>query len=186
MRQAIVALSMAACDLSSGDDDADTRESVACPLNDRWEPNDDPDDPTDITWDSADEASVWHEVDGAYLCPGEDDWYRFKVAGLDYDAHYLLVRALVKDAGLCGAACGEPVIAAGPEHAMTIEVYRADTREPLIAHTADGGVLALAGSGDEYADGLLLRVHSDTPTAEYPYRLSVSVRNYEGEDECEC
>ncbi|MCY1053518.1 hypothetical protein [Nannocystis sp. SCPEA4] len=190
LRQAVVVLSMAACDPSSGDGDADSGDdtggAVACPLNDAWEPNDDPDDPTDMAWDAADTWSAWHEVDDAYLCPGEDDWYRIDLAGLGYSVHYLYVRALVKDAGLCGAACGEPVLAAGPENAMTIEVYRADTHEALIAQTADDGVLALAGSGDDYADGLLLRVHSDTPTAEYPYRLSVSVRNYEGEDECEC
>lgn len=185
MRQASIALAFAACDLSSGDDEP-PGDPVACPLNDAWEPNDDLDRPTAVPWDSADAWSVYHEVDDAYLCPGEDDWYRFDGADLGDTARHLHVRALIKNAGLCGAACGEPVIPAGPEHAMTIEIYRADTREPLTAQTADGGVLALGGRGDAYAHALLLRVHSDTRGAEYPYRLLVDLRSDEGEDECEC
>lgn len=120
------------------------------------------------------------------LCAGEDDWYRFDVAGLNYSEHHLYVRGLVKDAGLCGASCGQPVIAPGPEHAMTIEVYRGDTLEPLTAQTADHGVLKFGGWGEEYSHGLLIRVYSPTATAAYPYRLTVEIRNYDGEDECEC
>ncbi|WAS97851.1 hypothetical protein [Nannocystis punicea] len=188
--QVVVASALAACDLPpDGTPDTtgtSTTGADACPLNDAWEPNDDPDDPTDVAWTGVDQWSAYHEVSDAYLCPGEDDWYRFDVAHLGYSVHYLHVRALVKDAGLCGAACGEPVIAAGPENEMTVEVYRADTRELLIAQTADGGVLAFDGYGDDYAGTLLIRVHSDTPDAQYPYRLLVDMRNYEGEDECEC
>lgn len=193
LRHVVISSALAACDLASRDGDdpgtsaaASTTGAAACPLNDAWEPNDDPDDPTDVAWSRVSEWSAYHEVADAYLCPGEDDWYRFDVADLGYAVHYLYVRALVKDAGLCGAACGEPVLAPGPGNAMAIEVYRADTHEPLTAQTADGGVLALGGYGDDYAGTLLVRVHSDTATAEYPYRLSVELRNYEGEDECEC
>lgn len=198
MRQAAGALALAACDPTAGsasdpsspgatdDASASTTGAFACPLNDLWEPNDDADGPTRVTWDSVDEWSAYHEVADAYLCPGEDDWYRFDVAGLGYTTHYLYVRALVKEAGLCGAACDEPVLPPGPEHTMTIEVYRGDTREPLTAQTADDGVLALGGFGDEYAGVLLIRVYSPEATAGYPYRLGVNVRNYEGEDECEC
>lgn len=193
-------LVLAACDLLP-DDDADPQQTTgattsettaaattgdALCMNDAWEPNNDADDAASIIWSWADNWQAYHEIEGAHLCPGEDDWYRFDVAGLNYSEHYLYVRGLVKGAGLCGAGCGEPVIPPGPEHAMTIEVYRGDTLEPLTAQTADHGVLALGGWGEEYSHSLLIRVYSPTATAAYPYRLTVDMRNYDGEDECEC
>ena len=125
-------------------------------------------------------------MDDAYLCSGEGDWYQFDVESLGYDVHFLLVRALIEDAGLCGLACGDVVISEGPEHAMTIEVYRAIDMQLLATQTDDDGVLAFGGIGDQFGQDLLLHVFSPTPEAEYPYRLTVEMRNYDGEDECEC
>jgi hypothetical protein len=173
----------------SGENETETTtggaETPSC--DDGWEPNPSAEQPSMVTWESADEWAAHHQIDDAVLCAGEHDWYRFDVQSLGYSEHYLYVRALIKDAGLCGEACDQPVIPAGPEHAMTIEVYREDDVELLATLTDDDGVLVLNGpGGDAYADDLLIHVFSPTGTAEYPYRLSVSIRNYDGEDECEC
>src|SRR5690606_25131669 len=106
---------------------SDTTGAGGCELNDLMEPNPGPDEATQVAWGAADMWSAYHAISDAYLCAGEDDWYRFDVAGLDYTTHFVYIRALVKDAGLCGAACDEPVLMPGPEHAITVEVYRGDT-----------------------------------------------------------
>ena len=70
---------------------------------------------------------------------------------------------------------------------MTIDVHRADTMDLIGTSSSDDGVLWFNGAGgDAFAHDVLLHVYSATPDAEYPYRLQVSIRNYEGEDECEC
>ena len=163
-----------------------TTTTTGCDLNDPWGPNPSPDVAADVSWGAADPWSAFHAISDAYLCAGEDDWYRFDVAGLRYTTHFVYIRALVEDAGLCGAACDEPVLMPGPEHALTVEVYRGDTDALLTAQTDDDGVLMLGGFGDDYAHTLLIRVYSPTASAGFPYRLSVNIRNYEGEDECEC
>lgn len=153
--------------------------------DDVWEPNPDAARASQVAWESADAWSAWRALDDLYLCPGDEDWYAFDLAALDYEIHAVYIRALVADAGLCGADCDETVISTGPQHAMTLEVYRGDTTELLMTQTADDGVLVLDGYGDDYARGLRVRVHSPT-AAGFPYRLTVNIRNYEGEDECEC
>jgi hypothetical protein len=159
----------------------------ACEFHDGWEPNFSPEKPSMVPWQSFDEWTAYHRIDDAGLCAGEDDWYHVDVESLGYAEHYLYIRALIKDAGLCGADCGSPVIPAGPRHAMTVEVYRADTMELLTTRTQDDGVLSINGpGGDPYAHALLIHVFSPTVDAAYPYRLSIEVRNYDGEDECEC
>lgn len=158
-----------------------------CEIQDHWEPNPSAEEPSMMTWDSADDWVAHRQIDELGLCEAEDDWYHFDVASLGYTEHYLYIRALIKDAGLCGADCGSPVIPAGPRHAMTIEVYRADTMQLLTSRTDDDGVMSINGpGGDDYAHQLLIHVFSPTLDAAYPYRLSVQVRNYDGEDECEC
>jgi hypothetical protein len=172
-----------------GEDETETTsaETGTESCDDSWEPNPSADQASRIMWQSADEWTAQQHIDDASLCSGEDDWYHFDVQSLGYVEHYLYVRALIKDAGLCGLNCDEPVIPAGPQHAMTIEIYRADDVELLASLTDDDGVLVINGpGGDAYADDLLIHVFSPTPTAEYPYRLSVAIRNYDGEDECEC
>jgi hypothetical protein len=174
-----------------GDDGTDETETTGgtgmSSCEDEWEPNSPAEQASMMTWQAADEWSAYRDIDDAGLCPGDDDWYHFEVESLDYVEHYLYIRALVKDAGLCGPGCGEPAIPAGPQHAMTVEVYRADDGALLASETDDDGVLSINGpSGEAYSHNLLIHVFSPTLSAEYPYRLSVSIRNYDGEDECEC
>jgi hypothetical protein len=174
-----------------GDDETDETETTGgtgmSNCEDEWEPNSPAEQASMMTWEAADEWSAYRDIDDAGLCPGDDDWYHFEVESLDYVEHYLYIRALVKDAGLCGPGCGEPAIPAGPQHAMTIEVYGAADGALLASETDDDGVLSINGpSGEAYSHNLLIHVFSPTLSAEYPYRLSVSIRNYDGEDECEC
>ncbi|MFV8753140.1 hypothetical protein ACNOYE_21535 [Nannocystaceae bacterium ST9] len=158
-----------------------------CELNDIWEPNPSADQPSMVTWQQVNPWSAYRLMQDDYLCAGEEDWYHFDVASLNYAEHFLYIRALIKDAGLCGLSCDDPVIENGPQHAMTIEVYRADNMQLLMTSTQQDGVISLNGpGGDDYAHELLIRVYSQTAWAEYPYRLSVEIRNYDGEDECEC
>jgi hypothetical protein len=157
-----------------------------CQFKDPWEPNASAHQPSMVAWESADEWTAHHQIDDAGLCAGEDDWYHYEVESLGYVEHYLYIRALVENAGLCGADCGQPVLPAGPKYAMTVEVYRADNMQMLTSYTDDDGVLVINGpGGDAYAHDLLIHVFSHT-LAQYSYRLSVEVRNYDGEDECEC
>jgi hypothetical protein len=195
-----LALALAGCengDLDESDSQPSTSEEVPvenetapeldCELIDAWEPNFSPEKPSMVTWHHSDEWVAQRDIEDAYLCASEDDWYHFDVEALGYEVHYLYVRALIEDAGLCGADCDQPVIPAGPEHAMTIEIYAAEDMQLLSTTTQEDGVLAINGpGGDAYAHQLLIRVFSPTPKAEYRYRLSVQVRNYDGEDECEC
>jgi hypothetical protein len=177
-----------------GDDETDSESesdttggSGMATCEDEWEPNASAEQASTITWESADEWSAYRDIDDAGLCPGDHDWYHFDVESLSYAEHYLYIRALIKDAGLCGPGCGEPEIPAGPQHAVTVEVYRADDGALLASETDDDGVLVLNGpSGEAYSHDLVIHVFSPTLSAEYPYRLSVSIRNYDGEDECEC
>lgn len=172
-----------------GGDDKDIKapEVAACPVDDRWEPNPSANQPSAITWESADGWTAYHQIDDAGLCAGEDDWYQYDVDSLGYMEHYLYIRALIEDAGLCGGDCGQPVLPAGPQHAMTVEVYRAHDMQLLTSDIQDDGVLVINGpGGEDYARDLLIHVYSETMLAEYSYRLSVEIRNYDGEDECEC
>jgi hypothetical protein len=173
---------------STSDTGTGETEGASCDHNDGWEPNHDAMTPCMVTWQTVSEWSASRMVDDAYLCPGEGDWYHFDVESLGYTEHFLYLRGLVEDAGLCGAQCDEPVIPAGPEYAMTIEVYRVDgiKLNLLLSTTDDDGVLPLGGFGEDYAHELLIHVFSPNPKAEYSYRLSVEIRNYDGEDECEC
>jgi hypothetical protein len=171
-----------------GGDDKDVQAPgiVACPVHDQWEPNPTGKQPSMIVWQSADAWTAYHRIDDAGLCAGEDDWYHYEVESLGYMEHYLYIRALIEDAGLCGGDCGQPVLPAGPQHAMTVEVYRAHDMQLLTSNTQDDGVLVINGpGGEEYARDLLIHVFSEA-FAEYSYRLSVEIRNYDGEDECEC
>jgi hypothetical protein len=157
-----------------------------CQLGDPWEPNATADQPSRVAWLSANEWTAHHQIDDASLCAGEDDWYAYDIETLGYLEHYVYIRALIAEAGLCGSDCGQPVLLAGPQHAMTVEVYRAHDLQLLTSATDDDGVLVInAPGGDAYARDLLIHVFSET-SAEYAYRLSVEVRNYDGEDECEC
>jgi hypothetical protein len=170
-----------------GETESTGGETGEADCDDAWEPNPSADQPSMVIWQSADEWAANHQIDDAGLCAGEHDWYHFDVESLGFDEHYLYVRALVKDAGLCGASCDQPVIPAGPQHAMTVEIYRANDVQLLATQTDDDGVLVLNGPGGEaYARDVLIHVFSPTVGAEYPYRLLVSMRNYDGEDECEC
>ena len=49
----------------------------------------------------------------SYLCAGEDDWYVFDTDGIGFGEYWFYIRALIKDAGLCGEGCGDPVIRPG-------------------------------------------------------------------------
>lgn len=173
-------------DADEPDEDSGDLGIGNCHIHDPWEPNPSADRASMVPWESADGFTAYHRINDAGLCAGEDDWYRYDVESLGHAEHYLYLRALVEDAGLCGEDCDQPVLVAGPEHAMTVEVYRAHDMQLLASDTKDGGVLMINGSGGEaYAHDLLIRVFSPT-FAEYHYRLSVEVRNYDGEDECEC
>jgi hypothetical protein len=193
MEAVVLAAALAGCpsgldelddDIGQGDDDDQAIED--CQLADRWEPNPSADQPSIVPWHSVDGWVAHSDIDDAGLCAGEDDWYYYDVDGLGYVEHYLYVRALIENAGLCGLDCGQPVLSAGPQYAMTVEVYRAHDMQLLTSGTQDDGVLAINGPGGEpYAHDLLVRVFSET-VAEYSYRLSVEIRNYDGEDECEC
>lgn len=167
--------------------DEDAGQQVeACAFDDPWEPNPSAAQPSLVAWQSVDGWVAHHLIEDAGLCAGEDDWYHYDVESLGYVEHYLYIRGLIEDAGLCGWDCGQPVLSAGPQHAMTVEVYRAHDLQLLSSHTQDDGVLVINGPGGEpYARDLLIRVFSET-LAEYSYRLSVEIRNYDGEDECEC
>jgi hypothetical protein len=187
-----LALGLVGCDTDeeSGKADEATPGEITepmCELVDAWEPNPSAKKPAMVSWQSVDEWVAHRQLDEAYLCPGEGDWYYFDVESLGYEVHYLYVRALIEEAGLCGADCDQPVIPEGPEHAMTIEIHRADDLKLLSSTTQEDGVIAINGpGGDEYAHDLLIHVFSATPKAEYSYSLSVQIRNYDGEDECEC
>jgi hypothetical protein len=157
-----------------------------CKIKDPWEPNASAHQPRMMAWEWVDEWTANHQIEDAGLCAGDDDWYHYEVQSLGYVEHYLYIRALVEDAGLCGEDCGQPVLPAGPKYAMTVEVYRADNMQMLTSDTDDDGVLVINGPGGEaYEHDLLIHVFSETH-AQYRYRLSVEIRNYDGEDECEC
>ena len=119
-----------------------------------------------MAWQFINPSSVglgWETT--AYLCAGEDDWYAFDSDSLGYEIYMVDVSALVKDAGYCGEICEQTVIPPGPQHAMTIDVHRADTMEILVTTSEEDGVLKLSGSGEVYSHDLLIHIYSPTPDA---------------------
>ncbi|PRP91078.1 hypothetical protein ENSA5_58150 [Enhygromyxa salina] len=120
------------------------------------------------------------------MCSNEDDWYLFSVNDLDYEVYALYVDAIVMGSSWCGQWCDEPFLPAAPENAIAVEVFDAESMMPLTQDLAQDGRIDIGGFGDAYSRDVLIHVYGPTPAATYPYELSVEIRGYDGEDECEC
>lgn len=162
-------------------------DDESCKLNDVWEPNPSAEQATPIAWEDPDpsDGAVGIGI-SAYLCAGEDDWYRFDTDSIDYENPWLTVLALIEGAGPCGGNCGDPVIKEGPKHAMTIELYRADTMQLISSGTGDMGVIGFELRLDLEGTDLLIHVFSPTHNAKYSYDLFVSYADGPPGDTCEC
>jgi hypothetical protein len=174
---------------SDAGDDAGLGE--AC-HNDDYEPNDVPEQATLVSWESlpsegemlADANAV---IDG-FLCSGEHDWYRIPIEALPFEEHVVLVDGLVAGASWCGqlAGCSGDTLPDAPENTLGVEIYDAASMVLLGADIASNGRADVDGWGPTYSKDLLIHVYAPSAVASYAYELHVDVRNYEGEDECEC
>lgn len=156
-----------------------------CPNDDKWEANGLPEDAAAVPWDDSDMWSSYVAID-AFLCAGDSDWYHVSVEALGYELYSLHLNGIVQGSSWCGMSCEKPWLPAAPENAMGVEVYDAATLELLGNQEAQNGRVKFGGLGEAYSKDLLIRVYSPTPAATYDYELFVEIRNYGGEDECEC
>ncbi len=144
-----------------------------------------------LTWSSVSGGSgviwAWVVVDDAFLCSGNDDWYHLPSPfSTVYDNEVMIkVRALAKGAPLC-YGCGQPgELPPAPENTLSVDVHQATGPKPLLS-TATGtrGNVSINHTDPSYEDGVLLRFYGP-PAAEYDYRFSVMIQDFDGEDECE-
>lgn len=177
-----------------GIDDIDTdgdpdREQCS---TDVQEPNQRPMTATSLRWhevsatdDGQDDATLM--VD-AFLCSGDDDWYRVPVAELGFDFHVIRIDGLVRGASWCGQfdGCDGEVLPSAPENTLAVEVYDADSMVLLAADLATNGRVDVDGWGPNFSRDLLIHVHGPSRAASYDYELHVAIRSYDGEDDCEC
>jgi hypothetical protein len=108
------------------------------------------------------------------------------VSSLTFDYYALFVDGIVQGSSWCGMGCGDPWLPAGPENSMAIEVYDAQSMQLLTQGSAQNGRVDINAAGDAYSHDLLIHVFGPTPAATYPYALTIEIRGYDGEDECEC
>src|SRR5690606_23801869 len=149
-----------------GDDDLPTCD------NDDWEPNDLAEDAAAVPWG---EVSSWNfeeywdanVVIEASLCSGEDDWYFIPMAELGFEHHVVRVDGLVMGTSWCGAYefCEGASLPEAPENTMAVEIYDADTMVLLATDMAADGRIDLMGSGEPFAEDLLIRVTGLVPAA---------------------
>jgi hypothetical protein len=124
-------------------------------------------------------------IDGL-LCSGESDWYHVAAGSLNYRFYALHLDGIVEGSSWCGEGCEEPWLPDAPENTLQIDVHDAATLQLLGTQTATDGRVDLGGTGEAYSKDLLVHVHADPPEAAYAYMLSIEIRGYDGEDECEC
>jgi hypothetical protein len=122
----------------------------------------------------------------AYLCGGEEDWYRVETEGYGFEQPTLELYAFIEGAEPCEPPCGGGPLESHPKHTITVEVYRADTEQLLLSQTDDGGVVVLQAVGDTYAHDLLVRVHAPAPAARYAYRFSANFHDGGLAELCGC
>jgi hypothetical protein len=158
----------------------------AC-VDDSMEDNDRLDAAVPIAWSRG--SSVSH---GGFLCSGDEDWFRYETASLGLFQPILSVRFVAKgsEEQRCVGSCERGTcwhdVPAGPQHTVTVEVYNAVTRSLVASGTSGEGRLEIGAFGPELKQDILVRVVGPA-SAEYPYQLSVSVWENNGEeDECEC
>jgi hypothetical protein len=183
----MLGLALTGCELGVEDEPSESERSVPadgggepppqrCRDIDDWEPNPSAAKATKMTGDTQIIEAP------AYLCPGEEDWYLFET-DLGYAQPNFTVIVLVKNEDFC--QCQGPILSPGPEHALTVETYRADTMELLDTRTDDDGQIGFGNIDVDYGHNVFVRVLSPTK-AEYPYRLSASIFDGPTGDDCEC
>lgn len=166
---------------------------------DPFEPNDTADEaltlPFDRVWTSPEwggDASFYKSL---YLCNANEDWFRIPASTLSLppgdepvgDGYALQLRFTVNGAGICRNAedCGDLVLPPSKKNTVTVELYSAATGQHLGAITDPQGVISLDGVGTMYTEDFLIRIHAPAP-ARFDYDLSILLKSYDGEDECEC
>lgn len=158
----------ATCDAADGaGDDADAARLLAFTYQHSWQ------------------ASVY--LDDAFLCGGEDDWYRFPASSAGFTTLFFAVRAEARGADHCGPRCENLVLPDAPENSITIEVFD-ETQTILFASQSDlDGTLRFDVRLDdvEYTGDFLIHV-TGAAEATYPYTLHLWAQPEDGEDECEC
>lgn len=171
-------------DSSSGAPDT-TTGAPPCADNDAHEPNDLPESPALAPWDETGPYNSYVTLD-AFLCAGESDWYRVDVSQLEYRFYALHLDGIVEGSSWCGQGCDDPWLPDAPENSISIDVHDAETLALLGSQAATDGRVDIGGAGEAYGEDLLIHVRSPTPTASFAYMLSIEIRGYDGEDECEC
>lgn len=161
------------------------RSSADPCVDDRYEPNDGPVNATVFAYSFIDSRGRAYGMLEAVLCSGNADWYFIPTELLDYTRNVLQVRVLARDAGWCGLVCGDPELLPGPENTITVEMYDATGTWLMTGNVSERGIVGLDVQGEPVAHDLFLRIVGPA-SAQYPYRLHVSVQDFEGEDECEC
>lgn len=153
--------------------------------DDGYECNDVPLHASLLPFGQVTEWYAWTYLSDGYLCSTNDDWYRIQTSTLGYDENHVYIRLLARDAGFCGMSCDEVELPPLPENTAQVDVYDSTGTMLLATRTSMQGVAALNLFGPQYDEEFLIHV-SGPIAAQYSYRLSVEVRSYDGEDECEC
>ncbi len=175
---------------STGTDTGETSMNN-CPENDAWEDNDMSDSASMLTWDSIHIGESAKVSLGADMCSGEDDWYYLPVGAIGLDPEvvgspYLHINSWIESVSFCDGACGLMEVPSGPEVAMTIEVFDAETLQLRATNTVMAGGVEMFDTDPIYAKDLLIHVFGPTPEATYDYYLSVEIDLWNDCCDCEC
>lgn len=171
-----------------GEDPAESALPQALPaspfcLQDQYEPNDTPATASPLELDTDfNSGGVWVH---AYLCSSNEDWYHVPASALGIAEPTIKLRAMARNAGLCGGGCDDVQLPSAPANTLTIEVYDTTGTTLLFSNTSDRGLVKFDRTGEEYANDFLVRV-TGPAAAQYAYHFSLWVQDFDGEDECEC
>lgn len=160
------------------------RASAAC-ADDGYEPNQGPSSATVFAYSFIDNRGRAHGMREAVLCSGNQDWHLVPTELLGYSRYVVQIRVLARDAGWCGLPCGDLELLPGPENTIRVEMYDATGTWLMTGNVGERGTVGLDVQGDPVAHDLFLRI-TGPAAAQYPYRLHITVQDFEGEDECEC
>lgn len=172
-------LRLASFSLQGTDDPPVEVANADCGQNDVWEPNDTPEQAAVIPPEGGQTSLE------AFLCPGEDDWYRISAKGIGFPPFSIQLDLYITESSFCAGICS-PALPDAPENAVSVELYNAKNGKLLGENVVLNGRLDL--DVPLHAKDLLIHVFGP-PEATYGYVLQVWLQAKNktgGEDECEC
>ncbi|NVB39983.1 hypothetical protein G6O69_19215 [Pseudenhygromyxa sp. WMMC2535] len=167
--------------------DTDTGGNLDCLPADAFEDNDVAEEAFAVEWNDWNGFELYASLE-ASLCE-EEDWYFLDVSSTDFESdpedRAFYVDIIVEGSSWCGVWCEQPELPVAVENTVSVEVYDAESMQLLVAQTAENGRVNVDKTGAAYDNDLLVRVYGPA-VVNYNYKLTLSVREQDGEDECEC